>query len=128
MSGIDAAEGVEKLSGFYLEAVRQIRRPEKRFFKLDLGLVVVVELEYDVREPFEVRIDRAIERDLGIAPIEAALERIVIAHFQTIQMTIARSREGKHSVERDVHVVLVVPAADDWQRLGQRRTRVRSCD
>ena len=120
MSRIDAAEGVEELSAFELQSVRQTRRLEKRFFKLDLGFVVVVELEHDVREPFEVRIDRAIERDLSIAPIEAALERIVIAHFEPIQMTIARSREGKHSVERDVHVVLVVPAADDWDRLGQR--------
>src|SRR5438067_12042442 len=120
MSGIDATEGVEELSAFYLQSVRQTRRLQKRFFKLDLGFVVVVELEHDVREPFEVRINRAIERDLGIAPIEAALERIVVAHFEPIEMSLARSREGKQSVERDVHVVLVVPAADDWDRLGQR--------
>src|SRR5437764_15334863 len=107
MSGIDAAEGVEELSAFELQSVRQTRRLEKRFFKLDLGFVVVVELEHDVRESFEVRIDRAIERDLSIAPIEAALERIVIAHFEPIKMTIARSRGGKQSFVRGAYYVFV---------------------
>ena len=81
MRRIDAAEGGEELSAFQLQIERQIRRLQKRFLDFDLGFVVVVEFEDDVGETFEVRIDRAIKRELDVAGVESALLRIVIAHF-----------------------------------------------
>ena len=126
MGRVDATEGVEKLSAFDLQSERQTRRLQKRFFELDLGFVVVVELEHDIREPFEVRIDCAVQCDLGIPAVESALLRIVIAHLEMIEMPLARSRDGKQAVERDVHVVLVTAAAQDRDRLGQRRACIRS--
>ena len=62
-----------------MQAVWQIRGLHEGFLEFDLGFVVVVEYENDVREPFEVRIDCAIKGQLGIARIEAALLRIVVA-------------------------------------------------
>ena len=79
MGGIDPAKGIEKLPGFDLQTERQTRRLQKCLFELDLGFVVVVELEDNVGEAFEIGIDRAVERDFGVARIEAALLRIVIA-------------------------------------------------
>src|SRR6266576_6535854 len=103
MGRVNATEGVEELSAFDLQSERQTGRLQERFFELDLGFVVVVELEHDIRESFEVRIDRAIERDLGVARIEAALLRIVIAHFEMIEMPLTRGGEGKQTIERNVH-------------------------
>ena len=120
MGRVDPAKRVEKLAGLNLQAVGQAGRLEKRFFQLDLRLVVVVELENDVREPFEVRIDRAVERDFGVAPVEPSLLRIVVAHFEPVEMPLARRGHGEETIERDVHVVLVTSAADDREGLGQR--------
>ena len=61
---------------------RQIGRLHERFFDFDLGFVVVIELENDVGEAFEIGIDRAIERELDVARVESALLRIVIADFE----------------------------------------------
>src|SRR3954468_14541829 len=100
MGRVDAAERVEELSAFYLQAEGQVCCLEEGFFQLDLGFVVVIELQDDVREAFEIRVDRAIEGDLGIASIEATLLRIVVADFELIEMAIARCCESKHAVER----------------------------
>src|SRR4051794_28902232 len=86
MRRIDAAKGAEELAAFELQTERQVRRLHERFLELDLGFVVVVELEHDVGEALEIRIDRAIERDLRVAQIEAALLRIVIADFELIDV------------------------------------------
>ena len=87
---------------------------QERFLDFHLGLVVVVQLENDVGETFEVRIDRAGERQLDITRIEAALLRIVIAHFDVIEIARAGVSEGEQSVKGDVHVIF---AATDRDRL-----------
>src|SRR2546421_12199391 len=53
----------------------QRRALEIGFLQLQFRRVVLVELEDDVREALEVRIDRAVERDLGVAQREAARDR-----------------------------------------------------
>ena len=96
MGRIDPAEGGEKLAAFKLQTARQIGRLHERFFDFDLGFVVVIQLENDVGEPFEVGIDRAVERDLGVARVEAALLRIVIADFDVIEIGVARTGEREN--------------------------------
>ena len=90
MGRIDPAEGGEELPAFQLQIERQTGRLQKRFLDFDLGFVIVVEFENDVGEAFEVRIDRAIERELDVARVEAALLRIVIADFEAIEVARAR--------------------------------------
>ena len=116
MGRIDAAEGGEKLAAFELQTARQVGRLHERFFDFDLGFVVVIELENDVGEPFEVGIDGAVERKLEVARVEAALLRIVVADFELIEIGIARTGERKLAVERDVHVGPA--AARDRHRRG----------
>src|SRR4051794_6277436 len=101
MRRIEAAERGEELPAFQLQTERKARRLEECFFELDLRLVIVVELQDDVREAFEERIDSAIECDLRIAGVEAALLRIVVADFDVVNVTRARGREREHAVERD---------------------------
>src|SRR5437588_10986539 len=118
MGRIDSAERGEELSGFQLKIERQTGRLQERFLNLRFGLVVVVELENDIGATFEVRIDRAVERELDVARVEPALLRIVIADFDVVEIARARAGEGKQSIERDVHVI---PAsAADRDRLRQR--------
>ena len=62
MGRINSAECGEELSGFQLQIERQTGRLQERFLDFDFGLVVIVELENDVGESFEIRIDRAVER------------------------------------------------------------------
>ena len=90
----------------------EIRRLQKRFLHFDSGFVVVVELEDNVGEAFEIRIDRAIEGELDVARVKAALLRIVIADFDAIEVARRRSGERKHSVERNVHVILAAANRD----------------
>ena len=59
---------------------------QERFLDFHFGLVVVVQLENNVGETFEVRIDRAVERQLDIARVETALLRIMVAHFDVIEV------------------------------------------
>ena len=91
MGWINAAKGVEKLPGLDLQTKGQTRRLEKGLFKLDFGLVVVVELQNNVREAFEIRIDRAVDGDFRVAGIEAPLLRIVIADLDVGEITRART-------------------------------------
>src|SRR5438445_13836419 len=90
MCWVDAAKRGEELPGFQLQVERQTCRLHKRSFNLDFGLVIVVELENDISEALKVRIDRAIERQFDVARVKTALLRIVIPHFDTIE--IARGR------------------------------------
>ena len=99
MRRVDPAECSEELSGLELEVERKIGRLKKCFLHLDFGFVVVVELEDNVGEAFEVGIDRAVERELDVARIESALLRIVIAHFDMIEIARARVGEREHSIE-----------------------------
>ena len=116
MGWIDSAERGEELSSFELKIEWQARRLQERLLNFDLRLVVVVELENNVGETFEVRIDRAIKGELDVARVESALLRIVITDFDVIEIARARAGEGKQSIERDVHIIL---AATDGDRLSQ---------
>ena len=95
----------------------QIGRLQEGFFDLGFSFVVVIELENDVGEALEIRIDRAVERELQVAGIEAALLWIVIAHFELIEMRIARIGERENAIERNVHVGAL---AADGHRRGKR--------
>src|SRR5262249_7733 len=76
---VDGAELGEELCRLGLEVPRQRRRREVHLLQLDVGVVVLVELEDDVRDAGEVGIDGAVEEDLFVRQGEAALERVVIA-------------------------------------------------
>jgi hypothetical protein len=67
MGRINASEGGEKLAALKLQTPRQIGRLHERFFDFDLGFIVVIELENDVGEPFEVGIDAPSRRARGCA-------------------------------------------------------------
>ena len=97
---------------FNCKTKRQTGRLQERLFEFDLGFVVVVQLEDDVGEALEVGIDCAVERDFGVARIEAALLRIVIAHFDVIEIVARLMPPGRTRVERDVHVILVGAAGE----------------
>src|SRR5881227_3808682 len=104
MCWVDPAKRGEELPGFQLQIERQTRRLQKRFFDLDFGPVVVVELEHDVGKALKVGIDGTVERELDVARVEPALLRIVIAYFDMIEIARARVSEREQSVEGDVHV------------------------
>src|SRR5438477_10846976 len=116
MSRIDPAKSGEELSSFELKVERQTRRLHERFFNFDIGVVVVIEFEDNVGESFKIGIDCAIERELDVARVKSALLRIVIPALDVAEIARARAGEGKHSVERDVHVIL---AAADADRLSE---------
>src|SRR2546423_5593343 len=99
MDRVDASERSEELAGLKLEIKRQTGCLQECFLNFNFGLVIVVEFENDVRETFEVGIDRSIKRELGVPRIESALLRIVVAHFDVIEVARARARERKQSVE-----------------------------
>ena len=119
MLRIDAAERREELPALDLQIPRQRGRLHERLLHLQRGLVGVIELEDDVREPLEIRVHRAVERQLRIARVEAALLRIVVADFEPIEMLLGRDRSREHPVEGDVQVIL--PAARDRDRCSERR-------
>src|SRR5438309_11950383 len=100
MGWIDSPERGEELSGFELKIEWQTRRLQERLFDFDICVVVVIELEDDVGEPFEIGIDRAVEREFDVACVETALLRIMVAALDVIEIARARTSEGKQSVER----------------------------
>src|SRR5207247_8437944 len=99
MRRIQSTERGKELPGFQLQIERKASRLHECFFDFDIGLVVVVQLENDVRETFEVGIDRAVKRELDIACIEAALLRIVITYFDVIKILRAGISERKQTIE-----------------------------
>ena len=119
MSRVESTEGGKELACFDLQAIGQAGRLQKRFFELDIRLVEVIELKDNVSEPFEIGINGPIERDFGVAPVKSALLRIVIAHFDLVEITGAGCSEREHRVERNVHVILV-SAAGELNRLSER--------
>jgi len=121
MDRVDPSKRSEELAGFKLKIERQTGRLKERFLDLDFGFVVVVQLENDVGETFEVRIDRAVKRELDVARVEPALLRIVVAHLDVIRSPRTRAGEREQSVERNVHVIF--SAAADADGLRQRRAR-----
>ena len=109
MLRVDASERREELPALELQTPRQRRRLHERLLGLDLSFVLVAELEDDVHERFEIRVHRAVERDLEVARVEAALLRVVVADFDPVEMFRGGKRGGEHPVEGEVQVVL--PAA-----------------
>ncbi len=115
MDCIDPPERGEELPAFQLQIERQTRRLHECFFDFHFGSIVVIQFENDVGETFEVRIDRAVERELDIARVETTLLRIVVTYFDVVEIARAGISEREQPVERDVHVILA--AADrDWLR------------
>ena len=112
MRWINPAERGEELSGFELKIEGQARRLQERFFDFDIGVVVVVELEDDVGEPFEIGIDRSVERKFDVARVESALLRIVVSALDIVEIARGRASERKQSVERNVHVIPAAPDGD----------------
>ena len=110
MGRIDASERRKELSPLDLQAPGQGCRLQECFLGFDARLVVVVELEDNVREAFEVRIDRAVDGDFRVARIEAALLRIVIADLDSIQIARGRCRAGEYRIKDTLRYVLPPPA------------------
>jgi hypothetical protein len=93
-------QGREELPSFGLQAPGKRRRLHEGFLDFDRRLVVVVELEDDVGESFEIWVDGAVQGQLGVARIETALLRVVVADFESIQMPRSRRRRNCPSNER----------------------------
>ena len=114
MRRVQPAEGGEELAAFQLQVEWQARGLHERFLHFNFGLVVVVQFENDIRETFEVRIDRTVKRELDVTRVEAALLWIVIAHFDVIEISRAGISEREQAIKRNVHISL---AATDSDRL-----------
>src|SRR5262245_47380573 len=70
-----------------------------RFSELDRRLVVLVELEDDVRHALEVRVDRAVEEDLRVGHRETALVGVVVAELERAYVRGGRPAEVEQRVE-----------------------------
>src|SRR5882724_1900398 len=115
MRRIQSTERGKELPGFQLQIERKASRLHECFFDFDIGLIVVVQLENDVGETFEVRINRTVKGELYVAGIEAALLRIVITYFDVIKILRAGISECKQTVEGNVHVISAATDSD-WLR------------
>src|SRR5437773_12121723 len=104
MNRIEPAERRKELSAFQLQIEWQARRLHECFFNFDLGFIVVIQFENNIGESFEVRIDRAVERELDVPRVEAALLWIVIADLDVIEISRAGVSEREQTIERNVHV------------------------
>src|SRR5438876_8346549 len=92
------------------------RWPQQAIFEaITTPGVVVVQLENDVRESFEVRVHRAVERELDVARVESSLLRIVVADLDVIEVACAGIGEREQAVEGDVHVISAA-ADSNWLR------------
>src|SRR5262249_34428075 len=98
------AELGEKLADFRLKIVGQRRGDRVNLLELDFSLCSTVQLVDDVREPLEVRIDRAVEGQLGVGNREAADERIVIASLKEGEIRVGGPPGVNQPVKPDVHV------------------------
>ena len=115
MRRIQSAKRGEELPAFQLQVERQARGLHKGFLDFDIGFIVVVQFENNISEPFEVRIDRAVKRELDIARVEAALLWIVIANLDVMEIACARVSQREQPIERDVHVIFAATDSD-WLR------------
>src|SRR5438046_4729763 len=104
MCRVQSTERSEELPAFQLQVEWQASRLHECFLYFDLGFVVVVQLENDVRESFEVRVHRPVERELNVARVESALLWIVIAHFDVIEIARAGISQRKQAGEGWAHV------------------------
>ena len=95
MDRVDPSKRSEELAGLKLKIERQTGRLQESFFNFDFRFVIVVEFENDVGKAFEVRIDRTVERELGVSRVESTLLWVVVADFDVIEIARARAGEGK---------------------------------
>src|SRR5207247_10696088 len=105
-------KALEKLARLQLQIERQTSCLHERLFNFNLVFIVVIQFENDVREPFEVRIDRPIKRQLNVPRVKTALLRIMIANFDVIQISGTGISECKQSIERNVHVISATADGD----------------
>src|SRR4051812_18131981 len=98
------AEVGKKLAELELQVVRQRLRDAVCLFELDFGLALIIQLEYDVAEPLEVRIHIAVERDLGVRQRETTDLGVVITELQRGNVLRGRPAGIRQRYESDVHV------------------------
>ena len=84
------------------------------FFDFHLRFIIVIQFENNISESFEVRIDRAVKRELDVTRVEAALLWVVIADLDVMEVGRAGISEREQPIERNVHVSF---AAADRDRL-----------
>ena len=123
MNRIEPAERRKELPAFQLQIEWQARRLHECFFDFDLGFIVVIQFENNIGEPFEVRVDRSVERELDVARVETTLLRIVIAYFDVVEIGRAGISEREQAVERDVHVIFAAARNRNWLRQRCASTR-----
>jgi hypothetical protein len=99
MNRVISTEGGKELSSFHLKIEGQVCRLQECFFDFDLGLIVVIQFENNIRETLEVRVNRAVESELDIACVVSAMLRIVVANFVAIEIARARVGLRKQSLE-----------------------------
>ncbi len=116
MNRIEPAERRKELSAFQLQIERQARRLHECFFDFDLGFIVVIQFENNIGEPFEVRVDRAVERQLDVARVETTLLRIVIAYFDVVEIGRAGISEREQAVEGNIHIIFAAAGNRNWLR------------
>src|SRR5438046_7908942 len=102
MNRVQPTKGGKELPGFQLEIIGQVRRLHECFFNFDLGFVVVIQLENDVGEAFEVRIDCAVKRKFGVTRVEAALLWIVVANLDVMEISGTGISEREQTIQRTV--------------------------
>ena len=69
----------KELAGLGLKVEGQGSGKQISLFKFNFGFVVLVELENDIAEAFEVRVNRAVHRNFRVAKREPAIDGIMIA-------------------------------------------------
>ena len=67
MLRIVATKRREKLTSLELQIGRQRSRLQIRFLQFDVRLIIFVQLQNDIGETFEIRINRSIEGDFRVA-------------------------------------------------------------
>src|SRR5436190_9094741 len=112
MRRIQSAERGEELSAFQLEVKWQAGRLHECYFNFHFRFIVVIQLENNVGEAFEVRIDCAIKRQFGVARIETALLRIVVADLDVMEIARTGISECEQTIERNVHISFATAYGD----------------
>src|SRR6266496_2152257 len=86
MNRIEPAKRREELAGFQLQIERQASRLHECFFDFHFRFIVVIQFENNIGKTFEVRVHRTVECELSVACVESPLLRIVIAHFDVLEI------------------------------------------
>src|SRR5436305_11625695 len=112
MGRINSTKCGKELPSLHLKIEWQTGRLQECFFSFHVRVVVVIELENNIGETFEVRIDCAVKCQFDIASIESALLWIVIADLDSIEIAGAGISQREQPIERDVHVILPATNGD----------------